>query len=486
MRESFPSGKHRRSKPPRQSLRSQYRIGLATLESASHHGAAVGESVVVESIGRAKLSGPVTEGEFHPQPCLQENSVTTRSVPAAKTSPLHELHEAAGASFTDFAGWLMPVRYSSDLVEHHAVRTAAGIFDLSHMAEIAVSGPDAPAFLDYALAGLISAMPPMKAKYSLLLDESGGIVDDVIVYRTGDREYLVVANAGNRAVVVDALTDRSTGYDVSVSDRTDDLALIAVQGPASRSILEATEGLEQGAEQPGIPTLATLPTLERLAYYQCTRMTWAGRTVLVARTGYTGEDGFELYVEARDAGARDLGARDLRARDAASLWRALETAGAPLGLVPAGLASRDTLRLEAGMPLYGHELGLDILPAQAGLGRVVSLAKDFIGKRAVEAGPRAESRVLVGLVSEGRRAGRAGYTVFDSGSNGNRNRNRNGDTEVGSITSGALSPTLGHPIAMAYVNPESSDVGTELQIDVRGTRVAASVVPLPFYKKGRS
>lgn len=139
------------------------------------------------------------------------------------------------------------------------------------------------------------------------------------------------------------------------------------------------------------------------------------------------------------------------------------------------------------MPLYGHELGLDTLPAQAGLGRVVNLAKDFVGKRAVEAGPRAESRVLVGLVSEGRRAGRAGYAVFDSGSNGSDSgSNGNGDTEVGSVTSGALSPTLGHPIAMAYVNPESSDVGTELQIDIRGTRVAASVVPLPFYKKGRS
>lgn len=432
--------------------------------------------------------------------------MTTRSVPTAKasvptadatvkTSPLHELHEAAGASFTDFAGWLMPVRYSSDLAEHHAVRTAAGLFDLSHMAEITVSGPDAAAFLDYALAGLISAVPPMKAKYSLLLDESGGIVDDVIVYRTGDREYLVVANAGNRDVVVGALTDRSTGYDVSVSDRTDDLALIAVQGPASRSILEATEGLEQSAELPGIPTLETL------AYYQCTRMTWAGRPVLVARTGYTGEDGFELYVEARDVEARDVGARDARAhdaraQDAAFLWRALETAGAPLGLVPAGLASRDTLRLEAGMPLYGHELGLDILPAQAGLARVVGLAKDFVGKSAVEAGPAAGAPVLVGLVSEGRRAGRAGYTVFDSGSNGgsdgdgsdgsNSDGNRSGDTEVGSVTSGALSPTLGHPIAMAYVNPESSEVGTELQIDVRGTRVAASVVPLPFYKKGRS
>ena len=354
-----------------------------------------------------------------------------------RTSPLHDIHVELGASFTDFAGWLMPVRYSSDLAEHHAVRTAAGIFDISHMAEIRVTGPDAPAFLDHALAGLISDVAVGRAKYPLILEGSGGILDDLIVYHVTAGEYLVVANAGNRDVVVAALQDRSAGFDVTVDDLTDGIVLIAVQGPASRAIVAAVVDLPE------------------LKCYACAQLP---NDVLVAHTGYTGEDGYELYVPTPDAPA---------------LWQALTEAGAsrglvPAGLVPAGLASRDTLRLEAGMPLYGHELGLDILPVQSGLGRVVDLSKDFVGKPGVEAGPGDDARVLVGLVSEGRRAGRAGYAVFD------------GDTEVGIITSGALSPTLGYPIAMAYVD---AGVGPELEIDVRGSRVAASVVPLPFYKR---
>jgi aminomethyltransferase len=361
----------------------------------------------------------------------------------ARHSPLHDLHVEAGASFTDFAGWLMPVRYSSDLAEHHAVRTAAGIFDISHMAEIRVAGPDAAAFLDHALAGLISAVPLGKAKYSLILEEAGGILDDLIVYHDQQDEYFIVANAGNREVVVSTLRDRSAGFEAFLQDLTDDLVLIAVQGPNSRAILAETVGLEVGA-------------LDTLKYYACTGASYAGDDVLVARTGYTGEDGYELYVPVRDA---------------AALWRALVAAGAGHGLVPAGLASRDTLRLEAGMPLYGHELGLDTLPEQAGLARVVNLTKDFVGRRGVEAGPAADARVLVGLVSEGRRAGRAGYPVLADG------------VEVGTVTSGALSPTLGYPIAMAYVDRDRSEPGTALDIDVRGSLVAASVVPLPFYKR---
>lgn len=360
-----------------------------------------------------------------------------------KRSPLHAIHESLSASFTDFAGWLMPVRYTSDLAEHHAVRTAAGIFDISHMAEIQVTGPDAAAFLDFALAGLISTMPVTKAKYSLILEQSGGILDDLIVYRRDETDFFVVANAGNHDVVVAALQDRAAGFDVTVGDLTDDISLIAVQGPKSRQILQEVAGL-------------TIAGLDGLKYYACAEADFVGQNVLVARTGYTGEDGYELYVTIDHA---------------AALWDAIIAAGEPHGLIPAGLASRDTLRLEAGMPLYGHELGLDTLPVQAGLGRVVNLDKEFVGKHGVEAGPADGARVLVGLASEGKRAGRAGYPVFD------------GDTEVGVVTSGALSPTLGHPIAMAYVDPASSGVGTELQIDVRGSRVAASVVPLPFYKK---
>lgn len=364
-----------------------------------------------------------------------------------RTSPLHQVHVDAGASFTDFAGWQMPVRYSSDLAEHHAVRTAAGIFDISHMAEVEVSGAGAGAFLDYALAGKLSAISLGQAKYSLLLAESGGIIDDLVVYRRADDAFLVVANAGNRVPVVAALTQRASGFDVNLMDVSDDIALIAVQGPRSRGILEATQGINP----------LTTP-LDELTYYRSTEASFGDVPLMIGRTGYTGEDGFELYIAADSA---------------AALWTELVAAGAPFGLVPAGLASRDTLRLEAGMPLYGHELNLETLPEQAGLGRVVALAKegDFVGRAAVEAGPAADARVLVGLRAEGKRAGRADYLVYD------------GEHEVGFITSGALSPTLGYPIAMAYVHPASSAAGTTLDIDVRGSRVAASVVPLPFYRK---
>ncbi|WP_241977041.1 glycine cleavage system aminomethyltransferase GcvT [Cryobacterium sp. Sr8] len=373
------------------------------------------------------------------------------SAPATRTrySPLHQAHVDAGASFTDFAGWQMPVRYSSDLAEHRAVRSAAGIFDLSHMAEIVVAGPDAGAFLDYALAGKLSAIDLLQAKYSLILNEAGGIIDDIVVYRTNENEYLVVANAGNRLQAFEALSARSARFDVSVLDRSDDVALIAVQGPDSRAILEATEGLAVDGD------------LAALKYYRALGGTYRDGTVLIARTGYTGEDGFELYVDVPDA---------------AALWDALVVAGKTHGLVPAGLASRDTLRLEAGMPLYGHELNTSTYPAQAGLGRVVSLAKetDFIGRAASEEGPSADARVLVGLVSAGKRAGRADYEIFPS---------TDATEASGVITSGALSPTLGYPIAMAYVAPALARLGTEVFVDVRGSRIPATVTSLPFYKR---
>lgn len=359
-------------------------------------------------------------------------------------SPLHDEHVARGATFTDFGGWQMPVRFSSDLAEHHAVRTAAGIFDISHMAEIAVDGPDASIFLDAALAGRLSAMAPGKAKYSFVLNEHGGIVDDLIVYRMTDRSFLVVANASNRFAVLDALQQRANAFDVVLDDRTEAIALIAVQGPASAAVLAATAGLD-------------IDGLDDLKYYAWGLGAFGGLDLMVARTGYTGEDGFELYVPVEHA---------------AALWAALAAAGEPLGLVPCGLAARDTLRLEAGMPLYGHELGLSIQPVQVGLGRVVVTDKPaFVGRDAIMAGPPADAAVLVGLRAEGRRAARAEYGVF------------HGDTLVGEVTSGALSPTLGYPIAMALVAPEASGLGTVLELDVRGTRIAATVVSLPFYQR---
>jgi aminomethyltransferase len=376
-------------------------------------------------------------------------------------SPLHAQHVAAGASFTDFAGWQMPVRYSSDLAEHHAVRTAAGLFDLSHMAEIVILGPEAADALDYALAGRISAVAVGQAKYSLLLGREGGIVDDLVAYRTGDDRFLIVANASNREVVAEQLRERCSLFDCQVFDESDDMALIAVQGPKAYEIL---------SEVPGVD----VPGLEELKYYWSTPGTFKPSAdqheMLVARTGYTGEDGFELYVAPNVAPV---------------LWDAILDTGEGSGLVPAGLASRDTLRLEAGMPLYGHELGLDTYPSQAGLGRVVNLKKegDFVGRAAVEAGAPEGSRVLVGLIAEGKRAGRAGYEVYATSGPSTTSLPELVEGPVGIVTSGALSPTLGYPIAMAYVDAASASDGAQLFIDVRGTRVPASVVPLPFYKR---
>ena len=360
-------------------------------------------------------------------------------------TPLRERHEALGASFTDFGGWQMPVRYTSDLAEHHAVRQAAGIFDISHMAEFTVRGADAAAFLDFALAGRLSAMTVGKAKYSLMLTETGGIVDDVIVYRLQDDDFLIISNAGNRDAVREALAARTDGFDVTVVDVSDDYALIAVQGPAAEQILTETSGINE----------VSIPWSEQ-KYYAWASARFHGEPLLLARTGYTGEDGFELLV---------------RADDAAALWDAVSIAGEAHGLVPAGLAARDTLRLEAGMPLYGHELSLETKPAQAGLGRVVVTDKEsFVGKGETDAA--SDSRVLVGLVAEGRRAGRAGYAVVAEDG-----------AVLGEITSGALSPTLGHPIAMAFVDPSSAEEGTAVFLDVRGTKIPATVTALPFYRR---
>ncbi|WP_336646028.1 glycine cleavage system aminomethyltransferase GcvT [Microbacterium sp. USHLN186] len=368
-------------------------------------------------------------------------------------TPLRERHEALGASFTDFGGWQMPVRYTSDLAEHRAVREAAGVFDISHMAEFTVRGTAAAAYLDHALAGRLSAMSTGKAKYSLLLAEDGGIIDDVIVYRLADDDFLIISNAGNRDAVREALLDRVSAVsgDVEVLDVSDDYGLIAVQGPNAARIVAAVDGIDD----------ISVPWDEQ-KYYSWARATYNGKPLLLARTGYTGEDGFELLVDAADAPA---------------LWDAVLSAGTDHGLVPAGLAARDTLRLEAGMPLYGHELTRRTVPAQAGLGRVVAADKDgFIGKDALASGAAGTGahagRTLIGLSAEGRRAGRAGYpVVLEDG------------TVVGEITSGALSPTLGHPIAMAFVDASAADGQTPLFLDVRGTRTPATPTALPFYRR---
>lgn len=372
-------------------------------------------------------------------------------------SPLHDLHVAAGASFTDFAGWQMPVRYTSDLDEHHAVRERAGIFDISHMAEIEIEGPDAAAFCDYALGGKLSAVEPGQAKYTLLLNDAGGVIDDLIVYRRSENRFLIVANAGNRAPAVEALRARIASFRSTLVDVSDDMALIAVQGPASRAIVASCAGLTVSGQN-GVTGNAAL---EALGYYRFLLGSFNGAEVLIARTGYTGEDGFEVLI------ARE---------HATKLWQALVVAGESHGLVHAGLAARDTLRLEAGMPLYGHELGLDTMPQQVGLERTVVLSKpdDFVGRDAVANYDPTGKRVLVGLVAEGRRAARADYGLF---------ANEDADVVVGTITSGVLSPTLQIPIAMAFVDPEFAEIGSTLSADIRGKRLEYTVTKLPFYRR---
>lgn len=362
-------------------------------------------------------------------------------------TPLLNEHRNLGASFTDFAGWQMPLKYGSELEEHHAVRHAAGLFDLSHMGEIEVAGRDAGAALDYALAGEMSAVGIGRAKYSLICGDDGGVLDDLVVYRLGENDYMVVANASNAATVFAEIDKRAAEFDVDVIDNSADTALLALQGPLASEILAP---LLDDASRAGLPDLK---------YYACIAARAAGIDVVLGRTGYTGEDGFELYVDAPDASA---------------LWRTLLGATTAAGGRAAGLAARDTLRLEAGMALYGHELTADISPYEAGLGRTVALDKEFVGSQALAAlseSPPAQR--LVAMVGAGRRAARAGYSIQHNGS------------PVGVVTSGALSPTLGHPIALGYVEPELAEPGTDLSVDVRGNSLEFTVVKPPFYKRPR-
>ena len=359
-------------------------------------------------------------------------------------TPLHAEHARLGASFTDFGGWDMPVRYSSDLAEHEAVRTNAGLFDISHMAEIFIQGSGTAAFLDYSLVGQASLIENGKAKYSLICNADGGIIDDLIVYRLEEESFLVIANAGNREAVVSALESRAatTGFN-GVQDKSDEYALLAIQGPNATKVLQSVTDTD----------LATLP------YYSIGEGTVSGVQSFLCRTGYTGEDGFEVLFSAKDA---------------VSVFNSLIEAGA----IPCGLASRDTLRLEAGMPLYGHELNLDVNPYEAGFARVVRLERDdFVGRDALlELSTKTPSRKLVGLVAQGKRAARADYPLFaDSEST----------VQIGIITSGALSPTLGYPVAMGYLETEFSEIGNTVSADIRGTRLPMTITKLPFYKRSK-
>jgi aminomethyltransferase len=345
---------------------------------------------------------------------------------------------------TSFAGWQMPLRYASETAEHQAVRHAAGLFDLSHMGEIRVTGPEAGAALDYALTGHLSAVRPGRARYTMICAADGGVLDDLVVYRLGEQGFLVIANAANTGTVYGELVSRAAGRDAAVTDATDDYALVAIQGPAAAGILAPlVAGTDLGA----------------MKYYAGAFGEVAGRAAWVARTGYTGEDGFEVFC---------------RPEEAEAVWDALTSAGAAAGLIPAGLAARDTLRLEAGMPLYGNELGPDVTPFEAGLGRVVKFDKpgDFVGREALAA--RAASgptKQLAGLVISSRRIPRHGYPVLAGGKN------------RGIVTSGAPSPTLGQPIAMAYLEVGTAQDQPDIAVDIRGQAVPAQLTDLPFYRR---
>jgi aminomethyltransferase len=374
-----------------------------------------------------------------------ESQMPDPQSPAPRRTPLTSVHQSLGATLTDFAGWLMPLRYGSETAEHNAVRSAAGLFDLSHMGELMVTGQDAAAALDYALVGELSALRPGRARYTMICAVDGGVIDDLIVYRLAEHEFLVVANASNASAVATQLADRASGRDAIVTDRTDDYALIAIQGPRAAGILARLTDTD----------------LQQVRYYASYPAAVAGCQVLLARTGYTGEDGFEIFTEPQEADR---------------VWQALTEAGSGDGLVPAGLAARDTLRLEAGMPLYGNELGPDVTPFDAGLGRVVKLDKpgDFVGRAALaKRAGAAPARVLAGLVGQSRRVPRHGYSVLRDGE------------PCGTVTSGAPSPTLGKPIAMAYLTARAADPDADgmLAVDIRGSAEPAILVQLPFYRR---
>jgi aminomethyltransferase len=338
----------------------------------------------------------------------------------------------------------MPLKYGSELAEHKAVRTTGGLFDLSHMGEIDLIGPQAARALDYAVVSDLSGLAVGRAKYTMICNDSGGIIDDLIIYRLDDQHYMVVANASNAARVLDELRLRAAGFDVEVRDTRNDWSLLAIQGPRSGAVLGPLTDVD----------------LDALRYYRITAGEVAGCPVRLARTGYTGEDGFEVFCDPRYA---------------TTIWQALLQAGADDEVIACGLACRDSLRLEAGMPLYGHELDETLTPFEAGLGRLVALSKsaDFVGREALaERAEHPVAQVRVGLRCEGRRSPRAGYPVLDADGQ-----------QVGRVTSGAPSPTLGYPIAMAYLDVTHAQVGTAVSVDVRGSRVATQVVTLPFYHR---
>lgn len=358
-----------------------------------------------------------------------------------RRSPLFSCHQEAGARLVDFAGWEMPVQYAGLMAEHEAVRSAAGLFDVSHMGEFRVSGPDAEAFLQRMTPNNVAKLKVGRAHYSALLTQRGTYVDDLLIYRLADEEFLVVVNAANIDKDFDWLSSHLT-EDCRLENQSDEFALIAVQGPKAPEILAKLTDVD----------------LDPIRYY---RFKWgdvAGVHTLISRTGYTGEDGFELYVPPSQS---------------PDVWRSLMEVGSPLGLQPAGLGARDTLRLEASMALYGHEIDDTTTPWEAGLDWTVKMAAgDFLGRDALlEQQQRGTDRRLVGFEVQGRGIAREGHLVMQ------------GDQEVGRVTSGTYSPTFKKALGMAYVPLNLAEPGQPLVLDVRGKRLEAKVAETPFYRR---
>ncbi len=355
-------------------------------------------------------------------------------------TPLYDWHLSHGARMVDFGGWDMPVQYTTITDEHAAVRTAAGLFDVSHMGRLSFTGPDALALIQHVYTNDAATMTEGQIRYGLVCNERGGVRDDVLVYRWPNG-YAMVVNAGNREKIVAWLAAHKGTRNVEVSDGTTITVMAAVQGPKALEMCRGLTGADPSA----------------LGYYHGVPTIYEGAPCLISRTGYTGEDGMEIIVPA-EQGVR--------------LFNELASRGA----TPCGLGARDTLRLEAAMPLYGHELTEEIDPLQAGLGWAVKLNKgDFIGRDALLRRKEDESRpVRVGLELEGKRIAREGSAVLRDG------------RPVGRVTSGTFAPTLHKALAMAYVEPASSAVGKVLAADVRGKAEAARVVGLPFYRRPRT
>ncbi len=359
------------------------------------------------------------------------------------TTVLHDDHVSLGARMVPFAGYDMPVQYAGVLAEARAVRTAAGIFDVSHMGRFAVDGPDARALLDWVHTGDVSETMPMgRARYGLLCNESGGIIDDAIVYRLGDERFMIVANAANAARVFAWLERwRAERFrNATLTDRTAGIAMIALQGPAATSIAAQVAGFDPDAVRP----------------FNVIETEVMGAPALIARTGYTGEDGVEIMPASEVTSA---------------LWRALMDAGA----APCGLGARDALRLEAALLLHGSDMDETVNPIEAGLQRFVRLERDFCGADAVRAdAENGTTRVLAGFrTAERGPAPRAHHRILIEGS------------DVGEVTSGSYSPYLDTNIGLGYLPREASEPGTSISVDVRGRQIPAQIVALPFYKRSR-